>query len=94
MGRGVASDSSADKTTPTGGGSLQDCGRPTTRGQGDGGRFASRPRGVQGKASVQLPHQEGNLPSRSTPSVPPPAAPEGTQPQHGGQPRTALRDPT
>ena len=27
------------------------------------------------------------------PSVPPPAAPEGTQTQHGGQPRTALHDP-
>ena len=27
------------------------------------------------------------------PSVPPPVAPEGTQPQHGGQPRSALRDP-
>ena len=27
------------------------------------------------------------------PSVPPPAAPEGTQPQHGGQPRSALHDP-
>ena len=31
-GRGVASDSSADKTTLTGGASSQDRGRPTTRG--------------------------------------------------------------
>ena len=35
--RGVASDSSADKTTPVGSASSQDCRRPTTRGQGDGG---------------------------------------------------------
>ena len=92
-GRGVASDPSADKTTPTGGASSQDRGRPTTRGWGDGGQSISHPRGVQGKVSVQLPHQEGDLPSRSMPSVPPPAAPEGTQPQHGGQPRSALHDP-
>ena len=44
--------------------------------------------------SVQSPHQEGDLPSRSMPSVPPPPpAPERTQPQRGGQPRSALRDP-
>ena len=43
--------------------------------------------------SVQPPHQEGDLPSGSMPSVPPPAAPEGTQPQHRGWPRSALRDP-
>ena len=42
---------------------------------------------------MQLPCQEGDLPSRSTPSIPPPAAPEGTQPQHGGWPRSALCDP-
>ena len=35
--RGVASDPSTDKTTPMGGTSSQDHGRPTTRGQGDGG---------------------------------------------------------
>ena len=43
--------------------------------------------------SVQLPCQEGDLPSGSMPSVPPPAAPEGIQPHHGGRPRSALRDP-
>ena len=94
MGRGVASDPSADKTAPTGSTSSQDRGRPTTRGQGDGGRSVSCPRGTQGKVSAQPPHQEGNLPSGSMPSVPPPAAPEGTQPQHGGRPRSTLRDPT
>ena len=88
--RGVASNPSADKTAPMGGASSQDRGRPTTRGWGDGGRSISRPRGAQGKASVQPPRQEGDLPSGSTPSVPPPGAPEGTQPQHGGRPRSAL----
>ena len=92
-GRGVASDPSADKTNPTGGTSSQDLGRPTTRGQGDGGRSVSHPRGVQEKASVQPPHQEGDLPSRSTPGVPPPAAPERTQPQWGGRPKTSHRNP-
>ena len=43
---------------------------------------------------MQPPHQEGDLPSGSTPSVPPPPAPEGTQPQRGGQPRSTLCDPT
>ena len=42
---------------------------------------------------MQLPHQEGDLPSRSMPSVPPPVEPEGTQPQWGGQPRSTLQDP-
>ena len=42
---------------------------------------------------MQPPCQEGDLPSGSTPSVPPPAAPEGTQPQHGGRPRSTLHDP-
>ena len=92
-GRGVASDPSADKTAPMGSTSSQDRGRPTTRGWRDGGRSISHPRGMQGKASAQLPHQDGDLSSGSTPSVPPPAAPEGTQPQHGGWPRTTLRDP-
>ena len=92
-GRGVASDPSADKTTPGGSASSQDHGRPTTRGWRDSGRSISHPRGVQGKVSVQLLHQEGDLPSGSMPSVPPPVAPEGTQPQHGGQPRSALHDP-
>ena len=92
-GRGVASDPSADKTTPGGSTSSQDRKRPTTRRWGDGGQSVSHPRGVQGKESVQPLHQEGDLPSRSMPSVPPPAAPEGTQPQHGGWPRSALRDP-
>ena len=48
---------------------------------------------MQGKASVQLPRREGDLPSGSMPSVPPPAALEGTQLQHGGQPRSTLCDP-
>ena len=43
--------------------------------------------------SARPPRQEGNLPSGSMPSIPPPAAPEGTQPQYGGQPRSALHDP-
>ena len=92
-GRRVVSDPLADKTTPGDGTSSQDCRRPTTRGQGDGGQSVSHPRGAQGKASVQLLCQEGDLPSGSTPSVPPPAAPEGTQPQHRGRPRSALCDP-
>ena len=91
--RGVTSDPSTDKTTPVGGTSSQDCGRPTTRGWGGSGQSISHPRGVQEKASVQPPCQEGDLPSGLMPSVPPPAAPEGTQPQHGGQPRTSLHDP-
>ena len=92
-GRGDASNPSADKTAPTGGTSSQDCGRPTTRGCRDGGRSISHPRGVQGKGSVQPPHQEGNLPSASMPSVPPPAAPEETQPQQGGRPKTSHHNP-
>ena len=92
-GRGVASNPSTDKTTPTGGTSSQDRGRPTTRGWVDSGRSISHPRGAQGKASAQLLHQEGDLPSGSTPSVPPPVVPEGTQPQHGGQPRSTLCNP-
>ena len=36
-GRGVTFDPSADKTAPADSPSLQDCRRPTTRGQGDGG---------------------------------------------------------
>ena len=93
-GRGVTSNSCIDKATPTGGQGSQDHGRPTTRGQADGGRSVSHPRGVQEKASVQLPCQEGDLPSRSMPSVSPPAAPEGTPPQEGGWPKTSHRDPT
>ena len=77
-----------------GGANSQDQGRPTMRGQGDGGRSVSHQRGVLGKVSVQLPCQEGDLPSRSMPSVPPPPpAPERTQPQRGGQPRSTLHDP-
>ena len=93
-GRGVASDPSTDKTAPMGGASPQDCGRPTTRGWGDGGRSASHPRGMQEKASVQLSHQEGDLPSGSMPRAPPPATPEGTPPQPGGSSRTLPHDPT
>ena len=87
-------DTSADKTAPVGGASSQDHGRPTTRGQGDGGRSISHPRGMQEKASVQPPHQEGDLPSGSMPGVPPPAAPERTQPQRRGQPKTSHSNPT
>ena len=93
-GRGVTPDPPTDKTTPMGDASAQDRGRSNTRGQGGGGQSISCPRGVQEKASAQPPCQEGDLPSRLTPSVPPPLAPEGTQPQQGGQPRFTLRDPT
>ena len=92
-GRGVTSDPSADKTIPVGSTSSQNRRRPTTRGQGGCGQSISHPWGVQEKASVQPPCQEGNLPSASMPSVPPPAAPEGTQPWHGGRSRTTLHDP-
>ena len=45
-------------------------------------------------ASVQPLCQEGDLPSGSMPSAPPPPpAPERTQPQQGGWPKSALRDP-
>ena len=91
MGRGVTSDPPpTDKTAPVGGASSQDCGRSNMRGWGGGGRSISCPRGVQEKVSVQLQCQEGNLPSRLMPSVPPPPAPEGTQPQWG---RSTLRNP-
>ena len=92
--RGVASDASTDKAAPAGGTSSQDRRRPTTREWGGGGRSVSHPWGVQEKASVQPPCQEGDLPPTLMPSVPSPAAPEGTQPQHGGRPSTAPRDPT
>ena len=94
-GRGVISDSPTDKTTPVGGASSQNHRRPTTRGRGDGDRSVSHPRGIPGKASAQLSHQEGELPSGLMPSVPPPPppAPERTQPQWGGWPRSTLRDP-
>ena len=86
-GRGVISDPPTDKTAPMGGASSQDRGRSNTR-------SISCPRGVQEKASAQPPHQEGDLPSGLMPSVPPPPAPEGTQPQWGGWRRSALHDPT
>ena len=76
-----------------GGASSQDHVRSNMRGWGGGGQSVSCPRGMQEKASVQPLHQEGNLPSGSTPSVPPPVAPEGTHPQRGSQPRSALRNP-
>ena len=93
-GRGVTSDPPppTGKTAPTGGPSSQDHGRPTTRGWGDGGRSASHPRGVPEKMSMQLPHQEGDLPSRATQNVPA-TAPESTPPQPGGRSRTTPRDP-
>ena len=78
---------------PTGSTSSQDRGRPTTRGQGDGGQSVSHPRGAQEKVSVQPPHQEGDLPSTSMTGVPLPAAPERTQPQWGGQPKTSHSEP-
>ena len=94
-GRGVVSDTPTDKTTPVGGADPQDHGRSSTRGRGGGGQSVSHPRGIPGKASVQLLCQEGNLPSGSMPSgPPPPPAPGGTQPQWGGRPRSALHDPT
>ena len=92
-GRGVTFDPYVDKTAPAGGPSSQDCGRPITRGWGDGGRSVSCPRWVQEKTSMQPPRQEGDLPSGSTPNVPPPTAPERTLPQPGGQRRTSPRDP-
>ena len=91
-GRGVTSDPSIDKTAPAGGPSSQNHGRPITRGQGDGGQSASRPRGVQ-EMSMQLHHQEGDLPSRATQNIPPTTTPEGTPPQLGSRPRTSPHDP-
>ena len=95
VGRGVISDIPADKTTPVGGADPQDHGRSSKRGQGGSSRSVSRPRSIPGKASAQPPHQEGDLPSGSMPSVPPPPppAPQRTQPQWGGRPRSALHDP-
>ena len=90
--RGVASDPSTGKTAPMGSPSSQDHGRPTTRGWGDSGQSISYPRGMQEKVSVQPLCQEGDLPSRSMPSVPPPVAPERTKLQQGGQPKTSHRD--
>ena len=95
-GRRAASDPPpppTDKTAPVGSASSLDHGRSNPRGRGGGSQSVSHPRGMQEKVSVQLPCQEGNLPSRSMPSVPSPAAPEGTQPQRGGRPRSALQDP-
>ena len=80
-GRGVASDPPTDKTAPMGGASSQDHRRSNTRGRGGGSQPISHPRGVQEKVSAQPLHQEGDLPSGSMPSVPPPVAPEGTQSQ-------------
>ena len=92
-GRGVIADIPADKTTPMGG-TMQNHGRPTVRGQGHGSHSVSHPRGVPGMASTQPPHQEGGLPSESMPSAPPPwPAPERTQPQRSGRTRSTLCDP-
>ena len=94
VGRGVTSNPPTDKTAPMGGTDSQDHGRSSTRGWGGGGQSASHPRGMQDRASVQPPHQEGDLPSGSMPSgPPPPPAPERTQPQRGGWPRSTLCDP-
>ena len=94
MGRGVTSDSCINKTAPAGGQSSEDHGRQRTRGWGDGGRFASHSRGVQEKTSRQTPCQEGDLPSRATPNVPPATAPESTPPQRSSWARTSPCDPT
>ena len=91
--RGVTFDRSTDKTAPAGGPSSQDHRRPTTRGWGDSGQSVSHPRGMQEKTSMPPSHQEGDLPSGSTPSVPPTTAPERTPPQLCGQPRTSPCDP-
>ena len=89
--RGVASNPSADKTASQ----VAQVYRTAEDLPLEGGQVVAggHPRGMQDKTSVQPPHQEGDLPSMSTPSVPPPAAPKGTQPQHGGWPRTALCNP-
>ena len=76
------------------GGTTQDRGRPTVRGWRHSSRSISHPRGIPGKTSAQPPCQEGDLLSRSKPGVPPPPPPQRTQPQRGGQTRSALRDPT
>ena len=98
MGRGVMSDTPTDKTTPMSSADPQVHGRSSTRGRGGGRRSISRPRDISGKMSAQPLHQEGDLPFGLMPSVPPPPppppAPERTQPQRGGQPRSTLRDPT
>ena len=91
-GRGVTFDSPMGKTSPAPSQSSEDCRRKRTRGWGDDGRSASHPR-VQEKTSMQMPHQEGDLPSSATPNVPPTTTPEGTPPQPGGQPRTLPCDP-
>ena len=93
MGRGVAPNAPTDKTAPVGGASSQDRGRPNMRGWGGSSQSVSHPRGMQEKASVQPPCQEGDLPSGSMPGVPPPPAPEGTQSQQGGRPRSTLHNP-
>ena len=92
-GRGVTSDPPTDKTTPVGGTGSQDCRRSNTRGWGGSRQSISHPRGMQEKVSAQPLCQEGDLPSGSMPSVPPPVAPENTQPQRGGQPRSTLHNP-
>ena len=73
---------------------MQDRRTPTARGWGHGSRSVSCPRGVPGKASAQPPCWEGDLPSGSMPSAPPPPpAPERTQPQWGGRTRSTRHDP-
>ena len=86
--------SDATHVSTAGSQSLEDHGRQRTRGQGDSGQSVSHPRGVQEKTSRQTPHQEGDLPSRATPNVPPTTAPESTPPQLGGRARTLPHDPT
>ena len=92
-GIGVASDSCADKATPAGGQDSQDRGRQMTRERRDGGRSVSCPRDASGKGRRQMPHQEGNPPSKATQSIPPTTTPEGTLPQPGSSSRTLPHDP-
>ena len=94
MGRGVTSESCIDKTIPAGGQGSQDWGRQMTREHGDGGQSVSHPRGVQEKAGRQMPHREGDLPSKATQNIPPTTTPEGTLPQLGGGARTLPHDST
>ena len=93
-GRGVTFDSSTDKAAPAGGQSTKEHRRQRTRGRGDGGQSASRPRGVQEKMiSRQTPRLEGDLPSGATPNIPQTTASEGTVPQWGSRVKTLPRDP-
>ena len=77
-GRGVTFDSPTNKAAPAGSQSTEDHGRQKTRGWGDGGRSASRPRGAQG----------------ATPNVLQTTTSEVTLPQRGSHAKTLPCDPT